>query len=176
MFVSHDKRFQTKLSFPNSPHLCPGFVCRELPSPQWIGFIFETNVQLDNGGNCEKCFQGLHIVLSHHLKSCQYLQRSIDLSGLLEGPKLYSLLIDYVDSLGRVWMGCLCHDIRPWQQSRLFMRLDLQLWILKRASWLPEASCKWVTIFGQMADKEGRCVRFCLKHQLWLLRKRSPFK
>lgn len=31
--------------------------------------------------DCEKCFQSLNIVLSHRLKSCQYLQRSIDLLG-----------------------------------------------------------------------------------------------
>lgn len=38
-----------------------------------------------------------------------------------EGPELYSLLIDYVDSLCSVWMSCLCRDTRQWQESHLFM-------------------------------------------------------
>lgn len=109
------------------------------------------------GGNCEKCFQSLHIVLSHHLKSCRYLQQSIDLPSLLEGPKLYRVLIDYVDSLCRVWMSCLCHDIRPWQQSYLLTWRELLLWISKRASGLPYVNTQMHCDFGEMA--EGRhCI------------------
>lgn len=166
----HNKAWWTVSNEPfffNLTSFMPSVCLQSSPFSSVDRFIFETNVQLDNGGNCEKCFQGLHIVLSHHLKSCQYPQRSIDLLGLFEGPKLYSLLIDYVDSLCRIWMGCLCHDIRPWQQSHLFMRLHLLLWILKRASWLPEASCKWMTILDKwLISKAMHTVRtFLLKSQ-----------
>lgn len=125
-------RFRLTFPLKLTPSM-PPVLCRELQSPGWAGCVFETNVQQDNGGNCEKCFQSLHIVLSHHLKSCQYPQRSIDPLSLLEGPVLYSILIDYVDSLCGVWVSCLCHDIRPWQQSHLFMWHDLLLWISKQA-------------------------------------------
>lgn len=80
---------------------------------------FEINVRTEDGRAVENAFR-VCIVLSHHLKSCQYLQQSIDPPSPLQGPQLYSVLIDYVDSLCRVWMSCPCHDIRPWQQAHLF--------------------------------------------------------
>ena len=107
-------------------------------SPAWIHRVFEINVR----GNCEKCIQSLHMVLSHHLKPCRYLQRSIDLPSLLDGPELYGVLIDYVDSLCGVRMSRPCPDIRPWQQFHVFMWRQLLLWISKLASGKPETSCR----------------------------------
>lgn len=125
-------------------------LCRALRSP---GCVFETNVQQDNGANCEKCFQSLHIELSHHLKSCQYPRQSIDLPSLLGGLKLSSVLIDYVDWLCGVWMSCRCHDIRPWQQSHLFTWHELLLWISKSASGQPRAKLQMRRCYGGIAGR-----------------------
>lgn len=70
-------------------------LCRKLQT------VFEIQVRMDNR-EAEKSLRSVRFVLSHHLKSCQYLQQSIDRPSLLAGPKLYSVLIDYADSLCRV--------------------------------------------------------------------------
>lgn len=74
---------------------------------------FVTNVQQDIGETVKNVSR-VHIVLSLHLKPCQYLQDIIDLLRLPEGPELYSVLIDYVDSLCSVWTSCpSLRDLRP---------------------------------------------------------------